>query len=611
MIHPSYFLYLLKNTFVEIMITKRVEKVKAYLKEVGADAIIVPSNDPHFGEYIPGHNKIREWVSGFTGSAATVVVSTEGSALWTDSRYFLQAQMQLEGSGIELMKMGLPETPSVEQWIKATGSNVVAIDSSLFSVSQLNSLKLALQDIEILLLNDPFSGLWDGRPQLTFGEVSNYKESLSGKGTKEKFIELSQNFTTTENWIYITVLCDEVAWFCNIRGCDVPYNPLPLSRLIISKSDTTLFCNTSSLEEEAKSQLTKNGVAVMEYDDFYKELARRAPGSTIIAHPSKLPIDIWQTAIENGAEYIPDTTVGGYINHMKSVKNEIELNGFCRAMQEDGVAWVKLLKWLDEGINAGAELTEPLVADKFAEYRRESQFYKGESFAPIVAFGANGASPHYSINYKEPQKIGEGLLLMDTGAQYIFGTTDTTRTIFTSEPTDQQKRDYTLVLKGMISLSRAKFPKGTKGASLDILARGPVCSGGRLYRHGTGHGVGHFLCVHEGPQSIRMEDNPVALEPGMVQSNEPAVYIPGEYGIRIENLISCEPYMSTSQGDFLHFNTLTLVPISLKGVDKQLLGDENMNWLQEYNTTVYKKLSPFLDESHKSWLKSKIDGAYC
>lgn len=589
------------------MKTNKLSELRFRLKERGLYGFIIPSNDPHFGEYIQDYYKCREWISGFTGSAGTVVVTLNQAALWTDSRYFIQAEMQLAGSGIELKKIGVAGEPTIADWLKdqyVLGYKI-GIDSALFSVSDVESLKNQLSPFSLEMSDDLFVDVWQDRPSLKFCDLFGLDLSYCGVSTTDKLRQISKNNNFTKKSALITTVCDDIAWLCNLRGSDIEYNPLPMCKAIVTSSKIHLFCNLSGLSQQLISELNENKIEIYNYVDFENKSKEICAGKDVLINPDRTAYSVYSIIEPIALSIKFDTQRGGIIGKQKAVKNEVELEGFRKACEIDGVAWVKFLKKIEENVENGVIMAEHELEDEIQKIRAESEFYKGESFSPIVAFGASGAAPHYSLSKENPIILREGSLLLDTGGQYLYGTTDTTRTLFLGEPTEEFKADYTAVLKGMIALSCAVFKKGTRGASLDFLARGEVYKAGRSYLHGTGHGIGHFLCVHEGPQSIRMEENPVVLEVGMVQSNEPAIYVPGKYGIRIENMIACVESFKSDQGEFLEFETLTLVPIDLRLADLSKLCKSEIQWLKAYHSRVYDRLSVYLDDSEKRWLLSK------
>lgn len=597
------------------IIKERVNKLRSFLLEEKLQAFIIPSTDPHFGEYVQNYYKCREWISGFDGSAATVVVTLQEAALWTDSRYFVQAEAQLRGSGISLMKLKSPGTPSICEWLKSVLSDnqVVGIDPLLFSKSQFKAYEVALAPLQLKLCQDPFKRIWSDRPSLTHSKARVVSLELCGESTESKLekchkaLSLFSEDISTGRYIYILSSCDDIAWLCNIRGSDVPYNPLLYSYLIFGAIGTHLFISEESLSEPVNEHLKRNNIVTHNYEEFYDFIQTIDSNLICIASSQSISAEVFNRVNRRGSSFVVDRIEGGVVASLKAIKNDVEITGFKRAMREDALAWIKFWIFLEENLDAhNRELTESLLASKIVEFRSECKEYCGESFSPIVAFEKNGAMPHYSPNVNNPVVIKrESFLLVDTGAHYPYGTTDTTRTFALGALSREQKIDYTMVLKGMINLSLAKFPKGTRGASLDILARGPIFSVGKMYMHGTGHGVGHNLCVHEGPQSIRMEDNPVSFEPGMITSNEPAIYESGKYGIRIENLLLCKKWRENSFGEFNCFETLTLVPIDKAGIEISLLTAQELEWLNSYHKIVFEELSPRLNKSQQKWLAEK------
>ena len=586
--------------------TEALDSLREFLKERGISAMIVPTNDPHFGEYTQDHYKVREWLSGFTGSAGTLVVTETDAALWTDSRYFVQAARELSGSGICLMKMKMEGTPSIAGWIREqypSGARV-GIDGALFSYADYLQLEKDLAPLTVESIPDPFDRIWKDRPPLAFRPVTVLPQEYSGESAASKFERVKQALCMGDRrFVYIVTACDEVAWLCNIRGTDIEYNPLPQSYAVITNQAVHLFADLQALDEETQRYLRSQGIEIHPYDSFTERLGEFPADTLRVCSAARITVRDYNALNIQGAVFTDDPLAGGTVARLKAIKNECEAEGFRKAFLTDGIAWCKLLKYIDDSLREGRELDEYALGEKLVAFRKECPLYRGESFEPIVAFGPAAALPHYSATETSSQKIGtDNFLLMDTGGHYLFGTTDTTRTVPVGKLTEEQKINYTLVLKGMISLSMAAFPKGTRGASLDVLARGPLYTRGLMYFHGTGHGIGHYLCVHEGPQSIRMEENPVPLEPGMVLSNEPAVYIEGKYGIRTENVLMVREWKTTPVNEFYRFETLTLVPIATECIAKEILAEEEIVWLNGYNAQVYEKISPFLDPEEKQWL---------
>lgn len=569
---------------------ERLDLLRKVLAGDDISAMIIPSTDPHFGEYIPDHYKVLEWLSGFTGEAATLVVTQKEAALWVDSRFFIQAAAQLEGSGIEMMKMKTEGTPSVSEWLKSRleADDIVAMDEDLFSYSEYMEMMDSLAPLSPALIEDPFDRIWKDRPALQFNPIRHIDESVSGESTVSKHRRLVEKLKGPVPFAYIVTAMDEVAWLCNIRGTDIAYNPLPLSYAVVTEECVTLFLRQEMLEHSAMTALLKEEVVLKDYEEFGRYLKALPKTCVRIFSSGKITAKYFFAAMDNVHQhapfrpYLPDPVPGGTLNMMKAVKNKVETDGFRKAFIEDARAMAKVIDWVKA--NAGTGITEYDVAQKLIECRSECPDYLGESFPAIVAYGANAALPHYMPGKEGSAVIGrEGFLLIDTGGQYTYGTTDTTRTIPLGPLTQVQKDDYTAVLKGMIDLSRAVFYKGMRGSLLDILARGPVMKTGKIYLHGTSHGIGHNLCVHEGPQSIRMEENRVPLVEGMVMSNEPALYVEGEYGIRHENVILVVPHEKNQFGEFYAFETLTALPIDLSPVNMDMLDEGERRWIEEFN----------------------------
>lgn len=563
--------------------------LRTLMERKGISAMIIPSNDPHFGEYIPDHYKCREWLSCFTGSAGTLVVTGQSAALWTDSRYFVQADKELAGTGILLMKLKIAGTPSIPEWIKSElpEGGTVAIDEDLFTYSEYKGYLSALDPLKVEMISDPFDEIWEGRPSLEFHSVECMPESVSGESVISKRERLCEALGVGTPFAYVVTALDEIAWLCNIRGCDVEYNPLVIAYAIVTTDKITLFGCEDMFPEQVKSYLRSQNVEIVGYGSFTDALKGLGDDVVKIFSSDQATAKNYMAA---GPNILPDPTTGGTLNLMKAKKNSVELDGFRRACAEDAKAWKKLLEYLRVNIVEKDPqeyilnpLTEYDIAEKIIEFRKESEDYRGESFEPIVAYAANGALPHYTATKENCSVIRQrGFLLIDSGAQYTYGTTDTTRTIPMGPLTQEEMEDYTAVLKGMTDLSMARFPQGTRGAQLDILARGPLFSRGKKYLHGTGHGIGHYLCVHEGPQSIRMEENPVHLYPGMVLSNEPAVYVEGSHGIRIENTIVVSPWKVGDDGEYYEFETITQIPISTDPVVWSRLSEEEKQWLYSH-----------------------------
>ena len=565
-------------------------------------AFIIPSTDPHLSEYVAPHWMSREWISGFTGSAGTVVVLMNEAGLWTDSRYFLQAAKELEGSGITLYKEMLPETPSITKYLsqKLKPGESVSIDGKMFSVQQVEQMKeeLAAYSLQVDLFGDPLKRIWKDRPSIPNSPAFVYDIEYAGKSCEEKVAAIRAELTKKGAYALFLSALDEIAWTLNLRGNDVHCNPVVVSYLLITQDDVIYFISPEKVTKEVNEYLKEQHVKLKNYDEVETYL-NTFTGRNILIDPKKTNFAIY-SAINPKCNIIRGESP---VALLKAIRNEQEIAGIHAAMQRDGVALVKFLKWLEEAVPSGKE-TELSVDRKLHEFRAAQPLYMGESFDTIAGYKEHGAIVHYSATPESDVPLQpKGFLLLDSGAQYLDGTTDITRTIALGELTEEEKTDYTLILKGHIALAMAKFPVGTRGAQLDVLARMPIWKYGMNFLHGTGHGVGHFLSVHEGPQSIRMNENPVVLQPGMVTSNEPGVYKAGSHGIRTENLTLVCKDKEGMFGDYLKFETITLCPICKKGIVKEMLTNAEIEWLNNYHQIVYEKLSPNLNEEEKVWLQ--------
>ena len=582
--------------------------LRAYLKENEFFAYIVPSNDPFFSEYIPDHYACRAWLSGFSGSAGTLVVTLQEAALWTDSRYFIRAEQEMAGRGIALKKLKMSCTETIEEWLLARcpASGRVGIDGALFALPQFEKMTKELHSITLVVDNDPFDLLWKDRAPLPGAPAFLLNKKYTGESVDQKHQAIVKALEPHKDFIYPVVALDEIAWLLNMRGSDIDYNPLSIAYAAVTPQAIHLFIESEKLTQNERKELEKQKVVFYPLQDFASFLATYPKTALRIIYLDRWSIALHTKTVEKqGLSIIPDPWRGGCISHLKSLKNPTEQEGFRIALRKDAVAWIRLWRFMEEHLHSGL-LTEQLLARKITAFRALDPDYMGESFFPILGYAENGALPHYAMDPNGATLIKpNGFLLIDSGGHYLHGTTDTTRTFALGPMTPQQKRDYTAVLKGMIGLSMAKFPAGTRGALLDILARGPIWAIGKTYLHGTGHGIGHFLNVHEGPQSIRMEDNPVSLAPGMVLSNEPAIYVPGAYGIRTENMMICVPDEENDQGTFYAFETITRCPIDTTPIDAAFLGQEATEWINKYHAQVYADLAPMLTPEEAEWLEKK------
>ena len=583
-------------------INNRIAALRAHIAQEQIQAFIIPSTDPHLSEYVAPHWQSREWISGFTGSAGTVVVTAKDAGLWTDSRYFLQAARQLEGTCITLYKEMLPETPNIPEFLSAhlQEGDCVGIDGKMFSAEEVEHLQKELKKsgIRIKSIADPMQLLWTDRPAMPLAPAFVYDTKYAGISFTEKLSAVRQAMEAAGADSLLLSALDEIAWLLNIRGNDVHCNPVVVSYLLIEKDKVNYFIQPQKVTPELAEYFSANGISVHPYEEIGDYL-NSFNAHSILMNPAKTNYAIY-SAIRPGCLIINGASP---VALLKAIRNKQEIAGIHAAMQRDGVALVKFLKWLDEAVPAGKE-TEISVDKKLHTFRAAQPLYMGESFDTIAGYKEHGAIVHYEATPETDVTLKpEGFLLLDSGAQYLDGTTDITRTIALGPLTEEEKTDYTLILKGHIALAMAVFPEGTRGAQLDVLARMPIWKERMNYLHGTGHGVGHFLNVHEGPQSIRMNENPVALQPGMVTSNEPGVYKAGSHGIRTENLVLTVPAGEGMFGKYLKFETLTLCPICRKGIIKELLTAEEIGWLDDYHRTVYEKLSPDLNNDEREWLK--------
>ncbi len=583
-------------------INDRIAALRAHIAQEQIQAFIIPSTDPHLSEYVAPHWQSREWISGFTGSAGTVVVTAKDAGLWTDSRYFLQAARQLEGTCITLYKEMLPETPNIPEFLSAhlQEGDCVGIDGKMFSAEEVEHLQKELKKsgIRIKSIADPMQLLWTDRPAMPLAPAFVYDTKYAGMSFTEKLSAVRQAMEAAGADSLLLSALDEIAWLLNIRGNDVHCNPVVVSYLLIEKDKVNYFVQPQKVTPELAEYFSANGISVHPYEEIGDYL-NSFNAHSILMNPAKTNYAIY-SAIRPGCLIINGASP---VALLKAIRNKQEIAGIHAAMQRDGVALVKFLKWLDEAVPAGKE-TEISVDKKLHTFRAAQPLYMGESFDTIAGYKEHGAIVHYEATPETDVTLKpEGFLLLDSGAQYLDGTTDITRTIALGPLTEEEKTDYTLILKGHIALAMAVFPEGTRGAQLDVLARMPIWKERMNYLHGTGHGVGHFLNVHEGPQSIRMNENPVALQPGMVTSNEPGVYKAGSHGIRTENLVLTVPAGEGMFGKYLKFETLTLCPICRKGIIKELLTAEEIGWLNDYHRTVYEKLSPDLNYDEREWLK--------
>jgi Xaa-Pro aminopeptidase len=588
-----------------MVIIDRIRRLRKEMSDKGIDAYIVPSSDPHMSEYVAAHWEGRKWLSGFTGSAGTLVITQDSCGLWTDGRYYVQAEKQLEGTGIRLFKFGMEGVKSFTEWIADTlgQGECVGMDGKLFSVSQVRNMEKIFSKKGILINkeHDLLMGIWKDRPAIPRETVFVHDMVYAGRTAAQKIEDVREMMAQKGANYHLISSLDDIAWLYNIRGGDVAYNPVAISYALISEEKAWLFINEDKVSVPVREHLSDNGVEIEDYERIESYLSRLGRGDTILLDPQR--VNSWlYDSIGREARIEEDTAI---TTILKAVKNQVEIENLKKAHIKDGVAMVKFLCWLDNNLSK-EEITEITVADKLEEFRSQQENYMGLSFPTIAGYGDHGAIVHYQADEESAYTLKpHGLLLIDSGCQYLEGTTDITRTIALGPTTPQQRSDYTLTLKGNIKLSRTRFLKGATGTNLDILARLYLWEHGIDYKHGTGHGVGYFLNVHEGPQSISPRISTVKLEEGMLVSNEPGVYREGSHGIRIENLLLVAGDIETEFGEFLRFEPVTLCPIDLAAVEPDLLDEEEKRWLNQYHERVYDTLSPLLDEKERLWLKDK------
>lgn len=585
------------------IICNRIEALRDVMRREGIDAFIFPSTDPHNGEYVPAHWEGRKWISGFNGSAGTAVVTMTDAALWTDSRYFIAAEEQLRGTGFRLMKERVEGTPSITRWLgmklATVQSPTVGVDGTVNSASSVASLITELRaegGITVRTNFDPLALIWTDRPPVPQDKVSIHPLEYAGEPCHDKMARIRQQLKSMHAYGMLVSALDDIAWTLNLRGTDVHCNPVFVSYLLIDTKSATLFVDRAKLTPEVEAYLEAEGVAVAGYADVRRGLELYGEYN-ILMDDNETCYTLFN--IPQCQKVVATSPVPA----MKAVKNAKEIEGFHNAMLRDGVALVKFLRWLRPAVEAGGQ-TEMSVDAKLTALRAEQKLYRGLSFDTIAAYGEHGAIVHYEATPETDVELRpEGLILIDSGAQYLDGTTDITRTISLGPVTDEERLVYTLVLKGHIQLELCKFPRGASGTQIDALARKDMWAYGYNYLHGTGHGVGSYLNVHEGPHQIRMEYKPAPLVEGMTVTDEPGIYLPGRFGVRTENTLLVVPYRETGFGRFLQFEPLTLCPIDTAPVITDMLTGDEKAWLNAYHRTVFDRIAPLLDdEADRQWL---------
>lgn len=585
-------------------INSRIQSFRDEMRAQGVDAAIIPQTDPHQGEYLADHWQVRRWLSGFTGSAGDLVITLDNAFVWADSRYWLQAADQLSGTAVGVMEDGKPETPSITEWLgtNLNPGDTVGIDGMLFSLDNTLALEKQLAPLGINLKVDfnPIDSMWLDRPTLPAHPIFIHNEKYAGESAGAKIAKVLENASAQgAGSAFISDLA-EIAWILNIRSRDVHDNPVVTSFLYLSPEGSTLFVDSAKITEDVKKHLDANNIATLPYSEALNFLASLPAEARVLASTTQ-SAGVLSTLL--GDRLIKGTSP---VAILKGVKNGTQINGVRKAMERDGVAMVRSLMEIENMLAEGKQLTEIGVAEILTKHRSAQELYFDESFDTIAGYGPHGAIVHYSATPASNATIHpDNLLLIDSGANYLDGTTDITRTISLGEPSQAQRHDFTLVMKGHIALATAVFPEGTRGAQLDALARIYLWKDGLSYLHGTGHGVGHFLNVHEGPQNIRLNENPTPLMPGMITSNEPGVYRAGEYGIRCENLILTVDAMKTEFGQFYRFETLTLCPFDRTLFETDIMTPDEIEWVNQYHAMVRERLLPLLRPEEQEWLIAK------
>ena len=587
-------------------IAARLAALREEMRREHLSAFIFPSSDPHNSEYVPSRWEGRKWISGFDGSAGTAVVTLHSAALWTDSRYFLAAEEQLAGTEFQLMRERVEGTPSIAEWIateiEGAESSEIGVDGMCMTYAECSDLKTDLKHnggITVRTNLDILDRIWTDRPSVPLNPVSIQPIEYAGESCHDKLSRIRSSLLRRGACGMLMTQLDDIAWTLNLRGTDVHCTPVFVAWLIVAEEVAVLYIKDEKLSPEVIEYLNAEGVAVDEYDNIIDAL-NSYDGYTLLIDPATTNYTLSQLRGNFNLVSAPSP-----VPEMKAIKNEVECNGFRNAMQRDGVAMVKFLKWFEEAVPKGCE-TELSVSAKLSQLRAEQPLFKDESFDTIAGYEEHGAIVHYEPTPDTDVPLRpEGFLLLDSGAQYLDGTTDITRTIQLGKVTDLHRRVYTLVLKGHLSLQNLCFPRGAAGTQLDAVARVAMWREGMNFMHGTGHGVGSYLSVHEGPHQIRQEYRPAPMLEGMTVTDEPGLYLAGKFGVRIENTLLTVPYMTTEFGKFLRFEPLTLCPIDTRPIVVDMLSTEELGLLNAYHKMVYERLSPMLDEEHKAWLADK------
>jgi len=587
---------------------KRLAALRKEMKARSIDACVIPATDPHLGEYVPTHWKIVSWLTGFTGSAATVVVTRSFAGVWTDSRYFIQAGEELSGSGFELVKLKIPHTPEYIEWLAGSvrKGGTVGFDGRVVSIGLFKQMHKAFGQnrIKIDTGSDLISELWNDRPAMPSSVAFEHPVAYAGLTREVKIGSVRKKMEEMSVDFHLLTSQDDIMWMLNIRGGDVAYCPLLTCFAIVSADQVLLFVNEEQVPANIMRMFDRSGIVMLPYDATAGVLSGLPSGNTLLLNPSTVSTGLYM-AVSEGVEIIEDVSIPA---RLKAIKNSTERSHIRETMIKDGVALTRFFHWL-EGTVGRERVTEMSAAARLLEFRMEQEGCRGESFATIAAWNEHAALPHYSPSVERDTELGpNGIFLLDSGGQYTGGTTDVTRCVVFGNPTARQRMDFTLALKGTMALARAKFPLGTRGYQIEVLARKALWEHGLNYGHGTGHGVGFYLNVHEGPQTIgtgASGDLKTILEPGMLTADEPAIYRTGEYGFRTENLILCVEDELTGFGQFLKFETVTLCYIDRRLIEKSLLDMAEIEWIDKYHHRVYELLEPHLDNNMKQWLNQK------
>lgn len=589
---------------MELNIGIRLNKLRGIMEAKAITAYIVPTSDPHKSEYIADRYKTREWISGFTGSAGTVIVTKDKAMLWADGRYYTQAENEIKGSEFQLQRLGLKGVLNHIGWLKENlkDGDTLGLNGKVFSQRNIEELENSFQDKNINIVDkyDLIDEIWEDRPLLPVGDTFIHEKEYTGMDAIEKIEKIRINLKENKGDYLLLGGLDDIAWLYNIRGNDINNNPVVISYGVVGKDEAYIFVNKDKLNKKVESYLKENNIEIKDYEEVDVFLENMTHDSSIILDKGKINRHLYRRISDKTIiDELDITTI------LKAVKNEVEIKNQKNAYIKDVVALCKFLYWIDKTIGK-EEITEISAAEKLEGFRKEQDMYLQPSFETISAYGENAAMAHYKAdegNYAILES--KGLYLVDSGGQYLDGTTDITRTLALGKITDEEKRDFTLTLKGHINLISTKFLEGTTGHQLDAICRRPLWQEGIDYKHGTGHGVGYLLNVHEGPHRIAQQPNSVSLEKGMVVSIEPGVYKEGRHGIRIENIVVVEEDRKTEFGEFFKFEVLSFVPIDLNSIDEKLLSVEEKTWLNNYHHDVYNKISPYLNNEEKDWLKEK------